>query len=57
MMKFKVEVTEHYQKVYEIEAESEDEAYDLVRSDEYMPSSYECDDCTYWCDRKIEEVR
>ena len=56
-MKFKVEVTEHYQKVYEIEAESEDEVYDLVRSDEYMPSSYECDDCIYWCDRKIEEAK
>ena len=54
-MKFKVEVTEHYKKVYEIEAESKDEVYVLVRSDKYMPSS--CDDCTFWCDRKIEEVR
>lgn len=57
MNKYKVKITEHFSKVYEIEASSEEEALALVNNNEYMPSSLECVDPKYWCDRRVLHER
>lgn len=57
MNKYKIKITEHYSKVYEIEASSEEEALALTNDDEYMPPLSECVSFKYWVDRRILNER